>query len=102
MVGQIGLDSDLSAFGREFYGIGKQVDENLFDLALVASKVAESIVNHALKFDPVTTGALTHEQKRVLDPVRQVESCHFKLHFAGFDFGKIQNVVDQRKQMTPG
>ena len=43
---------------------------------------------------------LAYEQERILDGHGQVECRHFELHPPRLDFRKIENVVDEREQMS--
>src|SRR5262245_8205102 len=52
------VDFDLSAFRRELDRVGKEIDQNLLHLALVAGEIAEPLVDRSLDFDAVPAGAL--------------------------------------------
>src|SRR5262249_55963258 len=81
---------------------GQQIEQNLFDLPLIADKLSKPLVNCNIQIDAVLGGALTHKRARVVDRKGKIECCHFQLHAAGFNLGEIENLIDQRKQMAAG
>jgi hypothetical protein len=53
-----GIDADPPAPWRELARVGKQIKQNLFDLALVADDVAQALVNGNVERDAVPGGGL--------------------------------------------
>src|SRR5262249_46248770 len=94
-----GADLDPTALRCEFEGIGEQVQEDLLDLAFVAADHAHAIVDGVPQRDPTSIRPLTHEGQGVVDRGWQVEVRHLQLHPSRFDFGEIENVVDQGQQV---
>ena len=52
------------------------------------------------QFEPFALGWLREHGQRVFDHVHQAEIHRFELQLAGFDFGEIQNVVNDPQQMA--
>src|SRR4029078_11912209 len=82
-----GVDSDPSSLGSELDRVGKQIEQNLFDLTLVAEEIAKPFVESDIECNTVPGGALAHEGARVVDRQGEVERCHLQLHPPGFDLG---------------
>ena len=52
----------------------------------------------AQKLQALFVGAQCQCLQSFFQAIPQIEVNRFQLNFAGFDFGKVQNVVDHRKQ----
>src|SRR5262249_17464597 len=90
---------DVTSFWREFDGIGKQVEENLPNLAGVGAedgKRRPDLQLESLLF------FLKQRGDRILDVLNQVfetEIFERQLHLARFDLGEIKDAVDQVQEM---
>src|SRR6266550_4954565 len=51
-----GINSDPSSLRSELHGIGKKVEKDLFDLALVADEIAKTLVNSNVESDAMLGG----------------------------------------------
>ena len=63
----LAFNPDPSSLRGELDGVGKQVEKDLLDLALVAGDVAQPFVDGNVERDAVLGGALPHEGARVVD-----------------------------------
>src|SRR5262249_4586382 len=97
-----GIDSDPSSLWRELHRVGKQVEKDLLDLALVATKVSKALVNCNIKVDTVLDGSFAHKGPSVVYGQGQIERSHFKLHPPSLHLGKVQDLVDKREQVATG
>src|SRR5919109_2858395 len=91
-----GFDSNPSALWSEFHRVGKQIEENLFDLALISNVVTKTLVNTNLEVDAVLYSSLAHKRASIVDGQGQIERCQLQFHAPGLDLGEIENLVDQR------
>ena len=95
-------NSDPSSLGGELHRVGKQIEKNLFDLALIADEFAKTLVHVDVERNAVLGGALAHKGACVVDCQGKIERRQLQLHAAGFDLGEIENLIDQRQQMAAG
>jgi hypothetical protein len=77
------------------------IQEHLLDLALVGPDGPEARADGALEDDAPAAGALAHEHQGVLDGARQIEVRQLELHAAGLGLRQVQDVVDERQEVTP-
>src|SRR5262249_12461962 len=96
-----GVNSDPSALRGELYCVGKKVEKNLFDLALITDKIPKSLVNCNVEVDAVLGSPLANKGACVVDSQREVKRSNLQLHPPGLDFGEVQDLVDKRQQMAP-
>src|SRR5262244_2259656 len=90
-----GVNSDPSPLRRKLHGVGKKIEKDLFDLALVADEITKTLVNCNVKIDAVLRGTLAHKGACVVYCQGQIELSQLKLHTAGLDLGKIEDFVDK-------
>src|SRR5262249_34106094 len=62
----LGVDSDSASFRSELNGVRKQVEKDLFDLALVSDELAKPLVNCNIEVDAVLGGPLAHKGAGVI------------------------------------
>src|SRR6266850_6062548 len=61
-VGLVGSKLDPSPLRCELHRIGKEIEKNLFDLALVADEIAKTLVYGEVQCYSMADGALAHER----------------------------------------
>ena len=96
-IAQFCLDFDLAALRRELHRVGQEVNENLFNFALVAGEVAEPIVNDAIQFDTMPARPFAHKQQRIFDRIGQVEGRHLQVHAPGFDLDRSKMSLSESR-----
>ena len=94
-----GVDSDPSSLGSELDRVGKQIEQNLFDLTLVAEEIAKPFVEIDIECNAMPGRALAYEGARVVDRQGKIERGQLQFHAPRFDLGQIEDFIDQRKQM---
>src|SRR5262245_20987834 len=62
-----GIDSDPASLRRELHRVGQQIEQNLFDLPLIADEVAKLFVDGNVEVDAALGGGLTDKGARVVD-----------------------------------
>ena len=83
----------------EFGGIAHEVDQNLPEAGGVALDLhRQARVHLAEKRDPLGVDFGSNQIADVMGAELRVEIDIFEIQFAGLDFGKIENIVDQRQQ----
>ena len=81
------------------HGIGQEVDHHPLDVEGVAVKGAGQIAVHlGLEHQPFSGGAFPANHHQVKDEVHRLVVLLHELQLARFDFGQIQDVVDQAEQ----
>ena len=60
------VNSKPSSLRSELNRIGKKVEKNLFDLALVADEVAKPLIDCNVEIDAVLCSSLSHKRTRVV------------------------------------
>src|SRR5262249_13307353 len=95
-----GANADPSALRGELHGVGKQVEKDLFDLALVADKIPKTLINCNIEVDAVLCSPLPHKGASVVYRQGKVKRSQLQLHPARFNLGKVQNFIDKREQMA--
>src|SRR5690349_22560268 len=63
----IGGDADSPSFGGELHGVGKKIEKNLFDLALIPDVFPKPLVNIEIQGNPVLDGPLAYKCPCVVD-----------------------------------
>src|SRR5262249_17848381 len=81
------------------HSVGKKIEKDLFDLALVAHIVAKALVNCNVEVNAVLCSPLAHKCACVVDSQGKIKRSHLQLHAAGLDFGKVQNLVDKGQKI---
>ena len=71
----------------------------MLELALIRNDFAEGRIDIGGERDIVQLRALANQCHCVADRRRQIEGRRLELHPSRFDFGEIENVVDEREQM---
>src|SRR4030095_2181784 len=94
-----GVDIYPAPVGGELHGVGQQVEQDLFSLALVAVHAAELLFYGAPERDPAPSRSLSHQNQRGLDGVRQIDSGQFELHASRLDLREIEDVVDEGQKV---
>src|SRR4029453_8130313 len=89
-----GLNSNPSFLRGELHCVGKQIEKNLFDLALIADEVAKTLVNGNVKIDAVLGGSLTHKGARVIDCQGEIKRSQLQLHPPSLHLGKVEDLID--------
>ena len=88
-----------SASGREFYRVGQEVHDHLHDQASVGVKHRHIVGNIDFDRHAASLRLFSDQWQAASDLLRQVEGFRLDLEFPGLDFGQIQQIVDQGKQM---
>jgi|RhiMetdeSRZDD1v2_1073273.scaffolds.fasta_scaffold36684_2 hypothetical protein len=99
-VGLLGIDPDSSSLWRKFDRIGKEIEKYLLDFPLIADVLTKAVVDINVKRDAVLCGPLPHKGASVLYSQGEVKLTQLKLHAAGFNLGKIQDLINKREQMA--
>src|SRR6266850_1756180 len=87
------------AVGREFDAVAQQIDQNLAQPGDVAEHPAGDAVVHLVNQLKILLRSLGGEQvEGFLDATADVKSAFLEVKLAGFDLGKVQNVVGDRQQ----
>ena len=98
----INFQYDLAYLG-EFDGVADEVDDDLTNATRVAVQVFRNLfINVECQFQSFGMGAKAQCFHGVAQRFADIEGCYFQFEFAGFDFGEIENVVDQRQQCVAG
>src|SRR2546428_620832 len=92
---------DPAALGREFHGVGQQIQEHLLELALVGDDVLERLVDRQVEREPVAHGSFAYQRERVLERHTEIERPGVQLHPSRLDLREVEDVVDQREQVAP-
>src|SRR5215468_2608011 len=93
-VGLPGINSNPSALRGELHRVGKQIEQYLLDLALIADIIAKALIHINVKLDAMLGGALAHKSARVVYCQGEIKRSQLKLHAASFHLGKIEDLVD--------
>src|SRR5579864_5803732 len=95
---QVPLDFDdyLSSF-REFHGISYQIYEHLPHATAVTCQIVRYVLCHApRKFQSLLVRAKSESLQGFADALPQRKIGHVQVQFSRFDFGEIEDVVNQR------
>ena len=89
------VDGDV-ADGGEFDGVGGEIEEDLAESARVAGRVyGEGGVEVDSEFETLLLGLGGEELQGGIHHGPEFEFDEIDLHFTGFNFGKIEDVVDE-------
>src|SRR5262249_12538487 len=99
-VGLPGANSNPSSLRCELDGVGKKIEKDLFDLALVADEVAKPLVNSNIEVDAVLSGALADKGAGIIYCQREIECSNLQLHAASLNLRKIQDLIDKGQKMA--
>ena len=95
-------ESDSALLG-ELDGVGTEVDENLLDSQRVADQVEWHVVGQRQREFQALVGRLVGQQHGDLrQQFFDIELDVFKRELSRFDLGKIQDVIDEGKQVLAG
>jgi hypothetical protein len=75
-----------SAILREFHRVRQQVEDHLLDLALVRLDEADGRIDLQAELQAVSTGALAHHGKSVVQGLGQRKDAELEVHPTGLDF----------------
>ena len=95
--GQVRLDPErhLAAL-RKLDRVAQQIHQHLAQTRRVAGHPGRHIrMDERHQFELLGIGADGHQFRRLIHEVLKVEGRRFQLQIARFDFGNVQNVVDQ-------
>ncbi len=96
--GRSDLDGDLALVG-EFNGVANEVDQDLPQAGDVADQnFGNGVVHDISQIQPFLGGLGGQQVQRLFDAGVQLKGMAFQIQFPGFDFGKVQNVVDDGQQ----
>ena len=85
----------------EFEGIAEQVCHDLAQTGAVSLHLlGDGLVDFCHQLQPTAGRAPGKEFSRGFDTFAQVEGDCFQLQFARFDFGEVQNVIDDSQQVV--
>ena len=73
----------------------------MLQLPLVGNELPEPVVHLEPECDRVVRRPALHKDQRVLDCRGEVESRELELHFPRLDLREVQDVVDERQEVTP-
>ena len=91
---------DAPPFRGELDGVRQEVQEDLANLALVADKLPEAVVDRHVEPEPVAGRALADEDHGAPDGRREIEAGELQLHPPRLDLRQVQDVVDEREEMA--
>src|SRR5215472_11603159 len=95
----LGINSDPASLRRELDGVGKKIEKDLFDLALVADEITKTLVNCNIEVDAVLCSPLPHKRARVVYCQGKIECSNLQLHPPSFHLGQVQDLVDKGQEM---
>src|ERR1700722_18603745 len=95
-----GKDVNGAARRRKLHSIGKKIEQNLPDRALIVMKDREFGRDFGRQREVRQFRLRRHQLHRVANQTREIDIAFPKLELARFYLGKIQNVVDERQQVT--
>ncbi len=78
-IGRSRPDVDPAALGGELDRVRQEIQQDLFDLALIRSDVRDPVVNDVLEGDPAAKGSLADQRERILNRLREIEICQLEL-----------------------
>ena len=88
---------DLS-FGREFEGVANEVGQDLPQPSRVSAQSGGKVWRDlASQLNAFAVGPFGQEVQRAFDRFNQIKVEQIKDEFAGFDFGKVQDVIQDRQ-----
>ena len=90
------------AFGGELDRVRQQVAQDLLELAEILQQHRQFGVHHPVEVDVFLVGQRRHRADRAFDQIRQRQLDGMQLHFAAFDLGQIEHVVDEIQQRASG
>src|SRR5262245_832333 len=76
-VGLLGGNADPSSLRCKLHRVGKEVEENLFDLALITNEIPKALINRNLEIDAMLGSTLAHESACVVYCQRKIERSNF-------------------------
>jgi hypothetical protein len=82
----LGADIDLAAIRCKLHGIGKQIDNDLLDHALVGFNGTHCRIQLELEGNAVASGAVVHHPQAILEDIRQRKLGPLQDHMPGFHF----------------
>ena len=92
--GESDFDGHVAA-GSEFDGIAQKIDQNLAQARHVPDDHrGHGVVHLTAQIDLLFRRAGRQQVERVFDAGADVEGLFLQFEFAGFDFGKVEDVVD--------
>src|SRR6185437_3518694 len=95
-VGIVRDANDNGTFVGKFESIADQIDQYLCQTGRVTDQMTRHIPIYMTgKLQTLLVGAHCHDIDGLVDDFVQVESDGFQLQATGFDFGKIQNIIDK-------
>src|SRR5438132_2154475 len=97
-----GLDLDPPTLRRELDCIRQQVQDDLPDLSLVRSNLAQLLIDAHLQGDAPSPRPLVDQGERVVQCCGEMEVREVQLHPPRLDLREIEDVVDQGQQVGPG
>lgn len=90
---------EYSSVLREFDRIGTNIGQYLFESAGITSEVlGDIIVYQTGEFQIFIRSFNGQNFDHIINRFLKVEIQELQLHFAGLDFGKVQDIIDDRKQ----
>ena len=99
--GQGDMDHHLAALG-ELDRIAQEIGEHLAQASGVSTHPGgKARIQDIGQLQPFTVGTFGQQFQHVLHHHAQIEVGVLEGQFVGFDFGKIQNIVDNRQQRLP-
>ena len=92
-----------AALRSKFHGVGKQVQQHLVEPHAVAVYIfCRNVVNKHVKMLIFGLNLRLDNIDDAIHHLPQGNLIHIQRHFAAFDFGHIQHVVNQSQQMLAG
>src|SRR5215471_16404335 len=76
------VNSDPSALRGELHRVGKQIEQYLLDLALIADVLAKALIHINVKLDAVLGDTLAHKRACVVYRQGKIKRSQLKLHAA--------------------
>ncbi len=94
-----GGDGDAAIGGGEFDGVGEEVVEDLLEAAGIGGDEGHGGGDEEVEFDIFFLGEGTHEIGHGFADVGDVDLFFAEDEFSGFDFGEIEEVIDEIEEL---
>src|SRR2546421_9218036 len=90
---------DFALFG-EFYSVVAEIDEDLTEAKRIALRMSGDCgIDVKNKFEALGSSFFRNEVADIFEDLLQIEVDVFDSKLAGFDFGEVENVIDDAEEM---
>ncbi len=91
----------VTAVRGELDGVGEEIDDDLFETALIGLNTLHRRARFELDGDVLAHGRLADHAHRALHGAAEVDVAEMKLQLARLDLGEVEDVIDQLQQVAP-